>query len=81
MITEVSVTFTEIVTRTLTFDLEIEEGVWTRDGRGNRSVLDLQCSDIHELMDRQNAWDQVVAAAWLGGDIENRVVDEFEVIS
>ena len=72
MITEVSVTFTEVVTRTLTFDLEIEEGVDPRE---------LECSDIHEMMDRQNAWDQVVAAAWLGGDIENRVVDEFEVIS
>ena len=68
MITEVTVTFTETVTRTLVFDLDIEV-----------DPEDLECSDIHEMMDRQRAWDQVVAAGWLGGDVENRDVDAFEV--
>ena len=68
MIHEVSVTFTETVTRTRTFDLDIEG-----------DLGDLQCSDIHELLDQQRAWDQLESGDWLGGDIENRDVDAFEV--
>jgi hypothetical protein len=70
MIHEVSVTFTETVTRRYAFDLDIEDGV---------DVSTLECSDIHEMLDRQNAWDQPDGPAWLGGDIENRDVDAFEV--
>ena len=69
MIHEVSVTFTETIIRTLTFDLEIDDF----------DLADLECSDIHEMLDRQKAWDQVVAAAWLGGEIEDRSVDSFEI--
>ena len=66
---EVVVTFTETITRRLTFDLDI----------GDAEPDELECSDIHELLDRQNAWDQVAAAAWLGGEIEDRSVDSFEI--
>jgi len=69
--TEVVVTFTETTTRTHTFNLDIEDA----------EPDELECSDVHELLDRQNAWDQVSAAAWLDGDVENRDVDEFEVIA
>ena len=72
MIHEVSVTFTETVTRTLSFNLDIEDEV---------DVPTLECSDIHEMLDRQSAWDQVGPEDWIGGDVENRDVDEFEVIS
>ena len=66
---EVVGTFTETITRRLTFDLDI----------GDAEPDELECSDIHELLDRQNAWDQVAAAAWLGGEIEDRSVDSFEI--
>ena len=66
---EVVVTFTETITRRLTFDLDI----------GDAEPDELECSDIHELLNRQNAWDQVAAAAWLGGEIEDRSVDSFEI--
>ena len=69
---EVVVTFTETVTRRLTFDLDI--------GDVEPDELECyECSDMHELLDRQNAWDQVAAAAWLGGEIEDRSVDSFEI--
>jgi len=70
MIAEVSVTFTETITRTLTFDLDIEDGI---------DLSTLECEDIQEMLDRQGGWDQPTAENWLGGDIENRDVDAFEV--
>lgn len=71
LVTEVSVTFTETVTRTLTFDLEFEEGI-------DLAEID-SCGDIHEMLDRQHGWDQPTSDQWLTGDIEERVVDGFEI--
>lgn len=67
--TLVVVTFTETVTRTLSFNLDL--GEWEPEA--------LEVSDIHEMLDRQNAWDQPAREAWLSGDVEVRNVDEFEI--
>ena len=69
--TEVQVTFTETITRTLTFDLEFEEDV-------DLDEID-SCSEIHEMLDQQSGWDQPTKENWLTGDIEERVVDGFEI--
>jgi hypothetical protein len=71
MMHEVSVTFTETITRTLTFALDIEKF----------DIAELETDDIHDMLDRQNAWNQPTAGNWLGGDVENRDIDAFEVIS
>lgn len=67
--TEVVVTFSETVTRTITFDLEL----------GELSIHDLDNEVVQELLDAQNAWDQPDGPAWLTGDVEERSVDEFAV--
>lgn len=63
----VEVTFTEIVTRTVVLDLDLPDGPPDDE------------SDLHVLIDQQQAWDQVPQSAWLDGDVENRTVDSFAV--
>lgn len=70
IVVAVEVTFTETTIRSITFELAVEEGV---------EIDKLECSDIHEMLDSQGAWDQPKAEDWLGGEIEERVVDGFEI--
>ena len=66
--TLVEVTFTEHVTRTLTFDLDLA-GYWPA---GEKTI-----EELHELMDAQRAWNQPTEREWLSGTVSDRFVDEF----
>ena len=69
---KVLVTFTEVVTRTVPLDLE------ELDGMSEADAGDLLEEDIYEIIDREQAWDQVTKEAWLGGDVDQRNVDDWQ---
>jgi hypothetical protein len=65
---QITVTFTETVTRRRSFVLEVPDDVDA-----------LTESDVHELLDRQGGWNQLSREDWLTGDVEERTVDKFAI--
>jgi hypothetical protein len=64
---KVKVMFTETVLREREFEIEVEDHV---------DLQELGTPDVHEMLDRQKAWDQLSKEDWLTGAVESRQVDD-----
>jgi hypothetical protein len=65
------VAFTEVVERSLEFVVELDDDV---------DPASLDVSEVHELLDHQEGWDQPSADDWRDGSIESREIDGVEVL-